>query len=92
MASKFKCFKCGAPLDYQNGKCGACGIEITRNELYQYHKTRIMLETGKSLSALEKISLALDLTEDFVQFCISKGATMELREALEQKGVTLIKI
>ena len=68
------------------------GIEITRDELFEYHKLRIMFETGEDLNLLEQVSLALDLSKDFVRFCISKKAFREIREALKQKGITTLKV
>ena len=68
------------------------GVEITRNELFKYHKLGRIFETGKNMSAVEEISLALDLSEAFTKFCISKGAMTKIRKALKQKGITVIKI
>lgn len=79
-------------LNMINPKDAKDGIPMTRDELFQYHKSRIMFGTGKSLSVSEQISLALDLSEDFVHFCIAKEALTEIREALKQKGITLLKI
>jgi len=67
------------------------GIEITRDEIFQYHIHRISFEAGESPNTLEKISLALDLSEDFIRFCISKEANTEIEDALRQKGITLLK-
>ena len=68
------------------------GIPMTRDELFKYHKSRIMFETGKGLSTPARISLALDLKEDFIDFCIKKKALTEIREALKQKGITQLVV
>ena len=68
------------------------GIPMTRDELFKYHKSRIMYETGRKLSLSQQIALALDLTEDFINFCISKNALTEIREAIAQKGVSVLNI
>jgi hypothetical protein len=68
------------------------GIELTRDELFLYHKLRKTWDSGKKLDRIEEISLALDLSEDFIRFCISKKAAEELNKAIKQKGVTLLKI
>ncbi|MBN2060462.1 MAG: hypothetical protein JW882_08595 [Deltaproteobacteria bacterium] len=66
------------------------GVEITRDELFQYHKNRIEFETGKELTLISQIGLALDLSEDFVEFCLTKNALKDIREALKMKGITLL--
>ena len=68
------------------------GIELTRDELFLYHKHRKEFESGKKLDIIEEFSLALDLSEDFVRFCIANEATEEINRALKQKGITAVKI
>ncbi len=68
------------------------GILITRDDLYQYHKNRIEFETGRDLGLTPQIALALDLTEDFIGYCLSEGALQEIEEALRQKGVMSVII
>jgi hypothetical protein len=68
------------------------GIPMTRDELFKYHKSRIMFETRQDLSTLNRISLALDLEEEFIDFCIKKRALTEIREALKQKGITQLVV
>jgi hypothetical protein len=76
-------------VDPKNAKDG---ISMTRDELFKYHKRRILYETGKELSLTQQIGLALDLTEDFINFCTSKEALKEIKEAISQKGVTILNI
>jgi hypothetical protein len=68
------------------------GVVITRDELFQYHRSRIEFETGKELSFIAQIALALDLSEDFIAYCLSKKALEEIEEALGQKGVTSVVV
>jgi hypothetical protein len=68
------------------------GIPMTRDELFTYHKSRIMFETKQGLSTTAWISLALDLEEDFIDFCIQKKALTEIREAIKQKGITQLVV
>ena len=63
---------------------------MTRDELFSYHLNRITCETGNKPDEISQIALALDLTKDFVDFCLSQKAGNELKEALEQKGITSI--
>lgn len=79
-------------LNIVNPENAMDGIEITRDELYRYHCLRVMFETGKRLGIIEQISLALDLSEDFIRFCISKDAIPEIREAIKLKGISGITI
>lgn len=74
-------------IDPKNAKDG---IPMTRDELFNYHKSRIIYETGKQPGLNRQIALALDLTEDFINFCISKDALPEIREAITQKGITVL--
>src|SRR4030042_120313 len=76
--------------NYINPKDAKDGIAMTRDELFTYHQGRIMFETGKPLDKHGKISLALDLEEDFIDFCFSRNGLTEIREALKQKGITQI--
>ena len=75
-------------LNYIDPKDAKDGIAMTRDELFTYHQGRIMFETGKPLDKHGKISLALDLEEDFIDFCFSRNGLTEIREALKQKGIT----
>jgi len=75
-------------LNYIDPKDAKDGIAMTRDELFIYHQGRIMFETGKHLSKNGLISLALDLEEDFIDFCFNRNGLPEIREALKQKGIT----
>jgi len=77
-------------LNYIDPNEAEDGISMTRDELFTYHKNRIAFETGKEISITSQISLALDLKEDFIQFCTKKEVLEEIREALKQKGITLL--
>jgi hypothetical protein len=68
------------------------GVVITRDELFQYHKSRIEFETGKELSLTAQIAFALDLSEDFIGYCLSKKALQDIKGALRQKGVTSVVV
>jgi hypothetical protein len=75
-------------LNYIDPRDAKDGIAMTRDELFIYHQCRIMFETGKHLSKHGLISLALDLEEDFIDFCFNRNGLAEIREALKQKGIT----
>lgn len=75
-------------LNYIDPKDAKDGVAMTRDELFTYHQGRIMFETGKPLNKNGKISLALDLEEDFIDFCLNRNALPEIGEALKQKGIT----
>jgi len=77
-------------LNYIDPNEAEDGISMTRDELFNYHKNRIVFETGKDISITSQISLALDLKEDFIEFCIKKNVLEEIRGALKQKGITLL--
>ena len=66
------------------------GTILTRDELFLYHLNRITFETGNKPDNISQIALALDLTKDFVDFCLSQSAIHELKGALDQKGIKLI--
>ncbi|MFC1495182.1 hypothetical protein ACFL6W_07875 [Thermodesulfobacteriota bacterium] len=66
------------------------GTVLARDELFTYHINRITFETGKKPDSVSQIALALDLTKDFVDFCISRKELAKLGEALDQKGITTI--
>ena len=65
------------------------GVEISRDELFQYHKAKRMFETGKPMQKMTQVALALDLSEDFIRFCVSEGGIKEIIQAVKQKGITL---
>ena len=79
-------------LNYIDPKDAKDGVVMTRDELFTYHQGRIMFETGKPLSKHGKISLALDLEEDFMDFCFNRNGLAEIREALKQKGITYLDV
>jgi len=79
-------------LNYIDPKDAKDGVAMTRDELFTYHQGRIMFETGKPLSKNRKISLALDLEEDFIDFCFNRNGLPEIREALKQKGITHLDV
>ncbi|OGP96562.1 MAG: hypothetical protein A2Z39_00470 [Deltaproteobacteria bacterium RBG_19FT_COMBO_46_9] len=79
-------------LNYIDPKDAKDGVVMTRDELFTYHQGRIMFETGKPLSKHGKISLALDLEEDFIDFCFNRNGLAEIREALKQKGITYLDV
>jgi hypothetical protein len=77
-------------LNYIDPKDAKDGITMTRDELFIYHQGRIRFETGKHLSKHGIISLALDLEEDFIDFCFNRNKITEIREAIKQKGITCL--
>src|SRR4030042_343140 len=79
-------------LNYIDPKDAKDGVVMTRDELFTYHQGRIMFETGKPLSKHGKISMALDLEEDFIDFCFNRNGLAEIREALKQKGITYLDV
>lgn len=78
-------------LNYIDPKDAKDGIPMTRDELFIYHQGRIRFETGKDLSKHGIISLALDLEEDFIDFCFNRNGLEEIREAIKQKGITRLE-
>ncbi|MFC1535270.1 hypothetical protein ACFL7M_18125, partial [Thermodesulfobacteriota bacterium] len=81
----------GENLNIINPENAKDGVVITRDELFLYHKHRIIFETGRHLTAAEQVALSLDLSAEFIRFCLARGAMKEIRDALKQKGITLLK-